>query len=259
MQGPRRSTKLGLFADGAVGEAVLAHIAGSCHDNLAYVVIREGSQALAESARRLGLRAPLLVWPVHQASLELPRYGSQVPDVVLLAWWPDLVRLPFLQAGQRFTLNLHPSLLPHGRGKDPNFWALVEGSPFGVTIHHVDESVDGGAIAFQREVSIDWTDTGATLYAKAQRAIISLVADSLDAILALDIPRIEQDTTIGSFHRRAELVLASLIDLDQHYTGRDLLNLLRARTFRPHSGCRFVEDGDRYEVRVEIQRIKSDE
>jgi methionyl-tRNA formyltransferase len=73
-------------------------------------------------------------------------------NIFLLAWWPLILKREFLALGQDVTLNLHPSLLPHARGKDPNFWTIVEECPFGVSIHHVTPDIDAGDIAFQREI-----------------------------------------------------------------------------------------------------------
>jgi methionyl-tRNA formyltransferase len=176
-------------------------------------------------------------------------------DAIVLCWWPHLIRGPQLGLARRHILNMHPSLLPHCRGKDPNFWCLVEGRPHGVTIHHVDQSVDGGDIAFQKQIAVSWEDTGETLYRKAEAAMIDLFKESYDAIAADAVPRRRQDSASGSFHRRAELDPASLIDLGATYSGRELLNLIRARTFPPHPACRFIDGGETYEVRIAVKKL----
>jgi methionyl-tRNA formyltransferase len=175
-------------------------------------------------------------------------------NLFLLAWWPLILKRELLALGQEVTLNLHPSLLPHARGKDPNFWTIVEESPFGVSIHHVTPDIDAGDVAFQREIPCGWEDTGETLYRKAEQVMVELFRDSCPRIASFDIPRQPQDLASGSFHRRNELDPHSLIDLDQRYTARELLNLLRGRTFEPHPACRFNDAGETYEVRVSIRR-----
>jgi methionyl-tRNA formyltransferase len=80
---------------------------------------------------------------------------------------------------------------------------------------------------------------------------VALFAENWPAIREGRVPRIPQPRT-GSFHRGAELETASRIDLDASYRARDLLNLLRARTFPPHPAAWFVDDGVRYVVRVAI-------
>jgi methionyl-tRNA formyltransferase len=144
--------------------------------------------------------------------------------------------------------------LPYNRGKHYNFWAIVEEAPFGVTLHHVDEGVDRGDIAFQARIETGWEDTGETLYRKAQVAIVRLFRDAFDDIVAGRIPRTPQDLGAGSFHLARELEPASRIDLDAPCTARQLLNVLRARTFPPHPAAWFEAGGEKYEVRVQINR-----
>jgi methionyl-tRNA formyltransferase len=187
----------------------------------------------------------------------LDRMDALDLDLIVLAWWPHLIKAPLLQMPRLGCLNLHPSLLPHNRGKDYNFWNLVEDVPFGVTIHWVDEGVDSGPVAFQAAIEKSWEDTGETLYLKAQTALEALFREQFDRIGQGEIPREPQRLEQGSFHRRSELEPASRLDLDRPTTARALLNLLRARTFPPHPAAWFEEAGRRYEVRVEIRRRKA--
>lgn len=99
-------------------------------------------------------------------------------------------------------LNTHPSLLPYCRGKDPNFWAIVESVPFGVTLHHVNAAIDAGEIAFQKEIPVSWSDTGGTLYHKALTEMVELFAEALPTIVHGEIPRIPQ-SDVGSLHYRS--------------------------------------------------------
>ena len=52
-------------------------------------------------------------------------------------------------------INLHISFLPFNRGYYPNLWSHLEGSPSGVTIHLINEQIDGGKILLQKKVEID--------------------------------------------------------------------------------------------------------
>lgn len=80
--------------------------------------------------------------------------------------------------------------------KHYNFWALAEGAPFGVSLHFVDT----GDVVAQREIPYDLTDTGETLYRKAQREIVRLFREEYPRLRTLDILRKPQDLSKGSFH-----------------------------------------------------------
>jgi methionyl-tRNA formyltransferase len=179
---------------------------------------------------------------------------GQTFDWGFLIWWPWIISKELIGLPKYGFINTHPSLLPYNRGKHPNFWALVEGSPFGVSLHFVDEGIDSGDIIAQIPIPYGWEDNGATLYKAAKRAMVDLFKKSYPDIRDRTFARTPQDLTSGSFHLSSELECASRIDLDAHYRARDLLNLLRARTFPGHPACWFQDDGQTYEVRVEIRK-----
>jgi methionyl-tRNA formyltransferase/SAM-dependent methyltransferase len=176
------------------------------------------------------------------------------PDLFILAWWPYLLRSELFEIAREGCINFHPSMLPYNRGKHTTFWSLIEQSPFGVTLHFINAGIDTGPIAFQRSISKSWEDTGKSLYDKARSAILELFAENFDTIVRGTIPRREQSAEVGSFHKASEIMEASHIALDREYRGRELLDLLRAKTFAGYSGAWFEEDGERYEVRVDIRK-----
>lgn len=175
-------------------------------------------------------------------------------DLIILAWWPYILKKELISVPNIGSLNFHNSLLPYNRGKHANFWTLIEGTPFGVTIHFVDQGVDSGDIVFQSYIDKTWEDTGKTLYHKAQKEIIKLFITNFPIIKQGTIPKIKQDITQGSYHHSSELENASKIDLETKYKAKDLLNIIRARSFLPYPGAWFIDNGIKYEVRVTIQK-----
>jgi methionyl-tRNA formyltransferase len=52
-------------------------------------------------------------------------------------------------------LNIHPSLLPQGRGPEPVFWTLRRGErTTGATVHRMDAGLDTGPIVAQAELAV---------------------------------------------------------------------------------------------------------
>ena len=80
----------------------------------------------------------------------------------------------------------------------------------------------------------------------------------VDKIKNGDIPKIDQDLSKGNLHYSYEIDSASKIDLNKFYKARDLLNLIRARTFTPYPGAWFVENEKKYEIRINIKENKED-
>lgn len=253
---PGGMRRLVVFAHDRVGEAALRLLLDQHAEVVHLVAVDAGrGRGVLEMLEQRGFPADRIL---HQDSLydpaTLDRLAAVEPDLILLAWWPNIIREPLISLPRLGVLNMHPSLLPHCRGKNPNFWAIVEQRPFGVTLHWVDRTVDGGDIAFQREIPVRWTDTGGSLHRQALDAMVALFADNLPAILSGDLPRRPQDKAAGSFHLQRELDPASEIRLEDQYSGRDLLNLLRARSYPPYPACWFSDGDETFEVRVEVTR-----
>lgn len=242
--------KIALLADGSVGERIVRWLLET-HLQDIQVVVCVSDNDLAETVRSHGV--PVLIAKtndeVHEALTRFPNV-----DLGFLLWWPYLVKRNVLMLTKNGFINTHPSLLPHGRGKHYNFWTIVEEAPFGVSLHFVEEGIDCGDIVAQRSINYSWEDTGKTLYEKAQSMMFELFVHEYPSIKVGNIRRNPQDLTLGSLHYARELEPASLIELDRSYTGRELLNLLRARTFNPYPACRFIDEGQTFEVRVLIER-----
>lgn len=98
------------------------------------------------------------------------RIAALTPDVIVVACFPW--RVPqAIRAMPRFgCLNVHPSLLPDGRGPEPVFWAFRRGlRETGVTIHRMDGGLDTGPILAQQAVEIGAGATISTLEADLAR------------------------------------------------------------------------------------------
>ncbi|MDO8527463.1 MAG: formyltransferase family protein [Deltaproteobacteria bacterium] len=100
-------------------------------------------------------------------------------------------------------INLHIALLPWNRGKDPNFWSFVEGSPKGVTIHLLDEGVDTGDILVQKEISFSNHETLRSSYAILRNEIEKLFFQNWEKIRSLACTVTKQSDG-GSFHKASE-------------------------------------------------------
>lgn len=241
--------KLVLLADGDVGLGIANYLLASYRQDLLLVITTEQNE-IYRAAKSEGV--PVQVFESVPQVMACLQGGC---DLGVLAWWPKIVKSPLLDLPARGFVNTHPSLLPYNRGKHYNFWALVEQAPFGVSLHKVDASVDTGDIIAQQPIPYDWCDNGGTLYFKAQAAMLELFQRTYPVLRTGDVESTPQDLRTGSFHHSSEIEKASRIDLDRTYSGRDLLNLLRARTFEGYPACWFEDAGIRYEISINVRKI----
>lgn len=241
--------KLVLLADGDVGMGIANYLLAGYRQDLLLIITTEENE-IYRAAESNGV--PVQVFQSEPQVMEHLQNGC---DLGVLAWWPKIVKSPLLDLPAHGFVNTHPSLLPYNRGKHYNFWALLEQAPFGVSLHKVDASVDTGAIIAQQPIPYDWCDNGGTLYTKAQAAMLDLFERTYPVLRTGNFASTPQDLGAGSFHHSSEIEKASQIDLDRAYTARDLLNLLRARTFEGYPGCWFEDAGIRYEVSINVRKI----
>ncbi len=239
-----------LMCDAQVGNAIAAWLLENHLEDIG-AVVTTGESSVCAAARAKGI--PIFVFE-SESQLQSQLVALAPFDLGVLAWWPKIISPAFMSLCDAGFINTHPSLLPHNRGKHYNFWALVEQVPFGVSLHFVDEGIDSGDIVAQQPIAYDWEDTGQTLYEKAGLAMVELFKSAYPQMRNGPINRKPQEKNQGSLHYAREIDPASKIDLDKTYTARELINLLRARTFPGHPSCQFEENGETYEVSVNIKR-----
>ncbi len=174
------------------------------------------------------------------------------PEIGISVLFGRILRAEFLKIFPSGCLNLHPALLPYNRGAYPNVWSIVEGTPAGVTLHYMDQDIDTGDIVAQREVEVEAVDSGGSLYRKLEVAALEMFRDTWPLICSGRAPRIPQEPGTGTFHRLADVDQIDEIDLDSSYTARELIDVLRARTFPPHKSAYLREGNRKIYLRLEL-------
>lgn len=193
----------------------------------------------------------------YQGEEDLVNYLSENNiriDLGIMLWWPKIITQKLISVAQHGFINTHPSLLPYNRGKHYNFWTLKEETPYGVSLHFVNEGVDTGDIITQSVIEYTWEDNAESLYNKSCLEIQNLFKEKYSEIRSLKIKRKPQNLEEGSTHYARELEPACQIILDKEYKARDLINLLRARTFNGHPSCWFIDKENKYEIRIQINK-----
>lgn len=174
------------------------------------------------------------------------------PDLGISILFDYLLAPPFLNLFPSGVINLHPAYLPFNRGQYPNVWSIVEGTPAGATLHYIDRGLDTGDIISRKQVPMEPVDTGATLYRKLEEACIEVFKKSWPDIRAGKVPRNPQDPQAGTYHATRDVDRIDAIELDKKYTARELIDVIRARTFAPYSGAYFTDGGRRVYMRLQL-------
>lgn len=79
-----------------------------------------------------------------------------------------------------FTMNVHPSMLPHGRGTTPVSWIInSQAQHAGVTFHKLTNEFDSGDIIYQKSLSLAQDECFETLMIKLHLTIPQLLNEVL--------------------------------------------------------------------------------
>jgi folate-dependent phosphoribosylglycinamide formyltransferase PurN len=88
------------------------------------------------------------------------------PDLLVSAYFSQILKKPVLDIPKRGTINVHPGWLPAYRGAMAYFWVLKHGGETGgVTVHWIDEGIDTGSVIARRKFRITPNMTQQTVLA----------------------------------------------------------------------------------------------
>lgn len=152
-------------------------------------------------------------------------------------------------------INLHPSLLPIGRGADPIFWSIVGQMPQGASIHRVEKALDAGEIFVQEEIKIEsWLNSG-QIYDLAMKKLMQLFLEFY--------PKWDSSTPStpqfgeGTYHDARELTDFKAKILNSPGNLFEQLNLIQALTYNNDRRARIVlPNKEVWEVSLHLKQIE---
>lgn len=184
--------------------------------------------------------------------------ASSELDYILSVHFPYIIPPAVLKIPRTGTLNLHPAYLPFNRGSNTPTWAIVDGNPYGATLHWVDEGLDTGEVALQKGLDVRPDDTAHSLYQRVLQLELELLHEALPLLFSRTLPRVPQAGR-GSCHLKEELRTMQRLELTEFRQVGDVLKFLRALTTKDWDEAAYFEiDGNTYSVRVEMRRVDVD-
>ena len=129
--------------------------------------------------------------------------------------------------------NFHFSLLPKYRGCHTNFFQLWNGERYsGVTLHEMDNSIDGGPIMSQIKYKIRKNDTAQDNYIKLMKTAVKLFKCRISDILYDDYKSKPQNEELaGKYYGKEDADYKSLRDFKIEKYDLETHNKLRALIF----------------------------
>jgi len=246
--------KIFLFVDGWIGAQVLRHLR-SQNENIIGIAVHPPSTRnnFDEIIKNSKLPEDNIHTVGKNPNERFVDYLTNInPDIILVVSWTYILKKNIFGIPNRGCLNFHMSFLPFNRGKKPNVWPIIEGTPAGVSIHYIDSGIDSGKILFRKKVDVEIIDTAKTLYEKQLIAFVSLFKESWLKVKNNNIHTIDNVLDEGTFHLDEEFKELEEIALDEKCYPLELINQIRAKTFPPHDGAYFVHNGQKVFVHIEL-------
>ena len=180
-------------------------------------------------------------------------FKGQEFDFLISVYWPWLFdKEVFDTVGK--TINFHPALLPINRGWFPHVHSIIDGTKTGVTIHEISSGADTGKIWAQKEVPILEIDTAKEIYDRLQIEIVELFKENWNDIQLGKISPEEQNEDHAVYHSKFEIEKFDYIDINKKYFAKDILNILRARTFGDRGFAYYESNGEKIYIKINLAK-----
>jgi methionyl-tRNA formyltransferase len=244
------------FADRQISVNILKYLLNKGHFPEMLVVSSAKSQSHRNELIDIsGLTSDLVL---DSECLKLPesyhKLSNLNADYFIGIHFPFIIPERILSIPRIGFINLHPAFLPYNKGWHTPSWAILDGSPYGATLHFMSRELDGGDIIRQKLLHILPEDTAHSLYQRVLLLEEELFYESLDDLLSLDPQRIRQIEP-GTSHVRKDLASKQELDLNLKQEIGETLNTLRALTTNDlNESAYFTWNGEKIHVRVSLHK-----
>lgn len=196
---------------------------------------------------------------VHQpTNLKSPEFvdffhglGLDLNVVVAFRMLPEVI----WSAPRLGTINLHASLLPAFRGAAPIQWAIARGAEkTGLSTFRLAHAIDTGDVLLQKEIALNGTETGSSLYTEMMQLGPSLLLETLDLLESGKFKATSQNELAKLPYRspsEAPKLEKAHGSLSPDFSVNEAERYIRA--FYPFPGCRLqllMDDNSTLELKV---------
>lgn len=240
--------------DNNVGLRVLEYLLSDANSQIVFVITHPEKNALRyREVFNLCKKYHIPNVDIITAREEFERHFSDLPvDFLISIYFDYILDERFLSLPKLDAINLHPGYLPYNKGFYYYVWALLDGTPAGVSMHKMTKEVDGGYIISQKRVIIENTDTGESIYKKHEEESIKLFEGTWPNIVSgsyKTYPHLHGGT------RKSLKAFNSLLDIDPYkrYRAIDLINQIRVTSHNETGGSRILIDGKEYSIKLQLE------
>lgn len=149
---------------------------------------------------------------------------------LLNLWGGEIFPKTFLLKFRR-SLNVHPSYLPYGRGRDPIVWGLIRDEPLGFTFHEISSQIDSGRIFYRKKIKVKFPAKGAEAYQAVLKEIPDEFAKFWKKIRNKKKIQLKKLRFQGIINKRRHLLKSQIINLSSDQKAKGIILKLLAFDF----------------------------
>jgi len=226
-----------LFINGNLGLKILKLVIEKSDVRLVSVFVNSSekkSSGFTEEVKDLVMQVnhpiPIVTWENSEsATKNLENLGPAA--IGISALFGHVLTEDVIMKFSHGILNLHPSLLPIGRGAHPIPWSIIENLPQGISIHLISKELDAGEIIFQKTITSDIAMSAGEVYETAVSELAENFLTYWSKWLSGEILAYPQSDLGITYHRSSELLALSTILETEYATFGDFVRRIQATTF----------------------------
>lgn len=149
-------------------------------------------------------------------------------------------------------VNVHPGLIPYNRGWFPQVFSIINGLPFGATIHEMDDQIDHGPIIAQKKVRLYPYDTSLSAYERVLQTELKLINKNIEQIINNQYNANEASLK-GNINYQKDFERLRHIDLEDIGTFKIFINKLRALSHGDYKNAYFIDPETKQKIYLRLE------
>ena len=247
--------KIALFINSSLGINVLNYLHSQQNALIQFIVVNEEYKRSQEFLKELttalsNLDSDYTIIEYNNMDLEkLPEFEYGVS-----AMFGHIIEDKLIEKAEKDFVNLHPSLLPIGRGANPISWSIINNNPQGATIHKLTSKLDAGDIYVQAQVDFSIEANAAAIYVELTELLLELFINFFQDWISGNLIASKQPELGVSSHRISDLESVRKIDTEEILTAEQFVRIIQALDFSNGTSAVFQDaTGIEWSIRLSLE------
>ncbi len=174
--------------------------------------------------------------------------GLPKVDIIISVQFHQILKKEHIEKARQIAVNLHMAPLPDYRGCNQFSFAILDrAKEFGTSLHRIEQSVDAGALMFEKRFKVPDNCFVSELYKLTFEHSLKLFKERIWNIINGNYELIPQDALLTkrttSFHYRKEI--EKIKNIDMKWDKEKIMRHFRATYFPPFPNPYYLKDGKR--------------